>query len=179
MASRAVPRHRVGLGRLAARGLTGSSASRPSHPVPPDLVHKSVHNARPWPGRGALLGASMKPAAPDHLDANEAQGGRSGSLVQVNGRRGSDEAGAVRCGCCTLLLHNLCGLGGLLERRPRLGLCPQGLALVGLRCVHRCKDAAGRRLQRRPGQAGESGSRRPAVPLSATGQSGAGCACNR
>jgi hypothetical protein len=55
-----------------------------------------------------------------------------------------------------------------------LGLCPQGLALVGLRCVHRRKDAAGRRLQRRPGQAGESGSRRPAVPLSVTGQPGAG-----
>jgi hypothetical protein len=43
----------------------------------------------------------------DHLLANEAQRGRSGSLMQVTDLVRSDEVDAVRRGCCTLLLHRL------------------------------------------------------------------------
>jgi hypothetical protein len=72
----------------------------------------AVLGARPLTLKRQVLSCSKpEPSLPDRLDANEAHGGRSGSLLQFRGLYRPDGVDAVRRGCCTLLLHRFCLLG--------------------------------------------------------------------
>jgi hypothetical protein len=58
-------------------------------------------------GPGAAQPVAVQAVIADLLLANKAQAGRSWSLAQAKGLPRSDGVGAVRCSCCTLLLHYL------------------------------------------------------------------------